>query len=183
MEDDDNTFRFDYSREFLIWALTPPGFLNKWYVGIRDTDLNNELIASITGVPVTVCTENDKVKMCEINFLCVHKNYRSKKLAALLIAEVTRQVNLRNKWQAVNCWWFRSTLQELCCQLLSPKQFITIDRWTPRNWSRSVFQVWPATTQWQWWRNCTNCQRRQPCPWDLWWRKISPVSPNSSTLD
>lgn len=103
MEDDDNTFRFDYSREFLIWALTPPGFLNKWYVGIRDTDLNNELIASITGVPVTVCTENDKVKMCEINFLCVHKNYRSKKLAALLIAEVTRQVNLRNKWQAVNC--------------------------------------------------------------------------------
>lgn len=25
VEDDDNMFRFDYSREFLKWALTPPG--------------------------------------------------------------------------------------------------------------------------------------------------------------
>lgn len=39
--------------------------------------------------------------MCEINYLCVHKNCRSKNLAATLIAEVTRQVNLRNKWQAI----------------------------------------------------------------------------------
>lgn len=39
--------------------------------------------------------------MSEINFLCVHKNYRSKNFAALLIAEVTRRVNLKNKWQAI----------------------------------------------------------------------------------
>lgn len=39
--------------------------------------------------------------MCEINFLCVHQKHRSKNLAAQLIAEVTRRVNLRNKWQAV----------------------------------------------------------------------------------
>ena len=39
--------------------------------------------------------------MSELNFLCVHKNYRSKNLAAKLIAEVTRRVNLKNKWQAV----------------------------------------------------------------------------------
>lgn len=25
VEDDDNMFRFDYSKEFLRWALTPPG--------------------------------------------------------------------------------------------------------------------------------------------------------------
>lgn len=101
VEDDDSTFRFDYSREFLRWALTPPGFLTKWHIGIRDENLNGELVCSITGVPVHVAVETDKIKMCEINYLCVHKKYRAKNLAAILIAEVTRQVNLRNKWQAV----------------------------------------------------------------------------------
>ena len=36
VEDDDNTFRFDYSRGFLQWALTPPGYQPKWLVGVRN---------------------------------------------------------------------------------------------------------------------------------------------------
>lgn len=60
------------------------------------------MVCSITGVPVHVGVETDKIKMCEINYLCVHLDYRSKNLAALLISEVTRRVNLRNKWQAVS---------------------------------------------------------------------------------
>lgn len=36
----------------------------------------------------------------EINFLCVHKQLRSKRLAPVLIKEVTRRVNLQNIWQA-----------------------------------------------------------------------------------
>jgi len=79
--------------------LTPPGYRPEWLVGVRDA--KKELVASITGVPVTTLTEEDKIKMAEINFLCVHKNYRVNKLAALLISEVTRRVNLRDKWQAV----------------------------------------------------------------------------------
>jgi len=43
----------------------------------------------------------DKVKMAEINFLCVLKKLRSKRLAPVLIKEVTRRVNLKNIWQAV----------------------------------------------------------------------------------
>jgi len=58
-------------------------------------------VASITGVPVTTLVEADKIKMAEINFLCVHKNYRVKKMTPLLISEVTRRVNLRDKWQAI----------------------------------------------------------------------------------
>ena len=80
------------------WALTPPGVRADWRGGGRT---EKELVASITGVPVTVLVEEDKIKMCEINFLCVHKDYRAYKLAALLISEVTRRVNLRDKWQAV----------------------------------------------------------------------------------
>ena len=35
VEDDDNMFRFDYSPEFLRWALQPPGSLREWHVGVR----------------------------------------------------------------------------------------------------------------------------------------------------
>ena len=99
VEDEDNTYRFDYSRGFLQWALTPPGYRPEWLVGVRNKD--GMLVASITGVPVTVLVEEDKIKMAEINYLCVHKSIRELKMASYLITEVTRRVNLRDKWQAV----------------------------------------------------------------------------------
>merc|ERR1712039_1053913 len=37
----------------------------------------------------------------EINFLCVHKKLRSKRLAPVLIKEITRRVNKQGVWQAV----------------------------------------------------------------------------------
>lgn len=40
-------------------------------------------------------------KAAEINYLCAHKKLRSKRLAPVLIKEVTRRVNLCNIWQAV----------------------------------------------------------------------------------
>jgi hypothetical protein len=36
------------------------------------------------------------IKAVEINFLCVHKKLRSKRLAPVLIKEVTRRVNLES---------------------------------------------------------------------------------------
>jgi glycylpeptide N-tetradecanoyltransferase len=39
--------------------------------------------------------------MVEINFLCVHKKLRSKRLAPVLIKEITRRVNLTGIFQAV----------------------------------------------------------------------------------
>merc|ERR1719262_1111706 len=41
------------------------------------------------------------INMAEINFLCVHKKLRSKRLAPVLIKEITRRVNKENIWQAV----------------------------------------------------------------------------------
>ncbi|VEL34340.1 unnamed protein product [Protopolystoma xenopodis] len=40
-------------------------------------------------------------KMAEINFLCVHKRLRSKRMAPVLIREITRRVNLTGRFQAV----------------------------------------------------------------------------------
>ena len=35
VEDDDNMFRFDYSIDFLRWALNPPGYFKDWIIGVK----------------------------------------------------------------------------------------------------------------------------------------------------
>lgn len=43
------------------------------------------------------------MKMCEINFLCVHRKLRDKRLAPTLIKEVTRRVNLQSACRVWGC--------------------------------------------------------------------------------
>jgi glycylpeptide N-tetradecanoyltransferase len=100
VEDGEQMFRFDYSRDFLRWALLPPGWLSRWHVGVR-VKASKKLVAFITAVPATVAVHGAPQKMVEINFLCVHKKLRAKRLAPVLIQEITRRVNLENVWQAV----------------------------------------------------------------------------------
>ena len=97
VEDDDNMFRFDYSIEFLQWALLVPGYHKDWLFGVRGGK-KNKLFGFISGIPVDCVARGNKMKMAEINFLCVHKSLRTKRLATVLIKEVTRRVNLRNIW-------------------------------------------------------------------------------------
>ncbi|KAK1937894.1 Glycylpeptide N-tetradecanoyltransferase 1 [Phytophthora citrophthora] len=100
VEDDDATFRFDYSVDFLQWALTPPGYHKDWHIGVRSTH-NHKLMAFISGIPATTRVYSEKMAMAEINFLCVHKRLRDRRLAPVLIKEVTRRINLCDVWQAV----------------------------------------------------------------------------------
>ncbi|XP_042476411.1 glycylpeptide N-tetradecanoyltransferase 1-like [Macadamia integrifolia] len=99
VEDDENMFRFNYSKEFLRWALRPPGYFKSWHIGVR-VKVSKKLVAFITGVPAKIRVRDDVVIMAEINFLCVHKKLRSKRLAPVMIKEVTRRVHLENIWQA-----------------------------------------------------------------------------------
>lgn len=99
VEDDDCLFRFDYSAEFLRWALTPPGYKKEWHIGVRATT-SKKLVGFITGIPSDMSLEGSTKKMAEVNFLCVHKKLRSKRLAPVLIKEITRRVNLCDIWQA-----------------------------------------------------------------------------------
>jgi len=99
VEDDDCMFRFDYSHEFLKWALTPPGFQSSLHLGVRSE--SGLLVGFISAVPATVRSCEKKFPTVEINFLCVHKKLRSKRLAPVLIKEITRRVNLSGVFQAV----------------------------------------------------------------------------------
>lgn len=100
VEDDECVFRFDYSIAFLQWALTPPGYLQDWHVGVRNSK-TGKIMGCITAIPVDVRVYDKTVPMAEINFLCVHKKLRTKRLAPVLIKEITRRVNLQDRWQAV----------------------------------------------------------------------------------
>ncbi|KAF9469157.1 Myristoyl-CoA:protein N-myristoyltransferase, N-terminal domain-containing protein [Collybia nuda] len=100
VEDDDASFRFQYSSEFLEWALKPPGYHKEWHVGVRVSS-NKKLVAFISGVPMTLRVRGNTFSVSEINYLCVHKKLRSKRLAPVLIKEVTRQVHLKGTFQAI----------------------------------------------------------------------------------
>jgi len=97
VEDDDAMFRFDYSVKFLQWALTPPGYKKDWLFGVRGGK-KNKLFGFISGIPVHLNVNGKTVMMAEINFLCVHRSLRTKKLAPVLIKEVTRRVNRCDIW-------------------------------------------------------------------------------------
>ncbi|MEW5315763.1 MAG: hypothetical protein WDW38_007169 [Sanguina aurantia] len=137
VEDDDNMFRFNYSPAFLKWALQPPGHKPEWLLGVRVAS-NHKLVGFISAVPAHIRPTREVIRMVEINFLCVHKKLRAKRLAPVLIKEITRRVNLHGIWQAAytagvlipkpiaTCrYWHRS---------LNPKKLIDIgfSRLAPR---------------------------------------------------
>ncbi|KAJ9479104.1 Glycylpeptide N-tetradecanoyltransferase [Pseudozyma hubeiensis] len=100
VEDDDATFRFDYSPEFLHWVLKHPGYHKTWHIGVRVVS-TKKLVAFISGIPHELRVREKSYQSTEINFLCVHKKLRSKRLAPVLIKEVTRQCHLTGVFHAI----------------------------------------------------------------------------------
>lgn len=104
VEDEDSMFRFDYSPQFLRWALQPPGWRQEWHCGVR-VQKSKKLVGFIGATPaeikINACNQRKVVKMVEINFLCVHKKLRCKRMTPVLIREITRRVNLVGIFQAI----------------------------------------------------------------------------------
>lgn len=99
VEDDDAMFRFDYQPAFLKWSLQPPGWKQDWHVGVRVVK-SGRLVGFISAIPSHLKSYDRILKIVEINFLCVHKKLRSKRVAPVLIREITRRVNLTGIFQA-----------------------------------------------------------------------------------
>ncbi|CAF4047900.1 unnamed protein product, partial [Adineta steineri] len=90
IEDDGNNFRLKYSMPFLRWALCVPDWLKKFHVGVRVTK-NSKLVGFISAVPIRIRVYDKELSMVDINFLCVHKKLRLKRLSPVLIKEITRR--------------------------------------------------------------------------------------------
>lgn len=111
-----------------------------------------KLVAFISAIPATLHVNATMLRVVEINFLCVHKKLRHKRLAPVMIREITRRVNLTGIWQAVytagvvlpkpaaECqYWHRS---------LNPKKLISIgfSRWG-QGWGHG--SRWGRVGPWQ----------------------------------
>lgn len=81
-------------------ALKSPGWTAEWHVGVR-VKTSKKLVAFISGIPVTLKIRENTLRCSEINFLCVHKKLRSKRLTPVLIKEITRRCNVQGIWNAV----------------------------------------------------------------------------------
>ena len=83
----------------------------------KSESLGHLLLSLAFGSSVCIACVACRLKtMVEINFLCVHKKLRTKRLAPVLIKEVTRRTNLMNVWQVgpaafCSCWL------DCCCGL------------------------------------------------------------------
>ncbi|KAI9703413.1 MAG: Elongation factor G, mitochondrial [Bogoriella megaspora] len=100
VEDVESMFRFKYSSAFLKWALMAPGWRKEWHVGVRVSE-SKKLVAFISGIPVNMRVKQKEVPCTEINFMCNHKRVRGKRLAPVLIKEITRRCHLLGIYQAV----------------------------------------------------------------------------------
>lgn len=87
--------QIDHSR-----GIMPPGNVLEWQLGVRATE-SRKLVAFISGIPMKMKLRNTVYEMAEINFLCIHKQLRTKRLAPLLIKEITRRIHLKGIFQAV----------------------------------------------------------------------------------
>ena len=101
VEDDNAMFRFNYSESFLNWALKSPDWKKSWHIGVRAKGPSKVLVASIFGIPTKLRIRDNVVDVVEINFLCIHKKLRAKRLTPVLIKEVTRRCHLQGIYQAI----------------------------------------------------------------------------------
>lgn len=100
VEDKEEMFRFDYAAKTLEWALKAPGWRPEWHVGVR-TSSSKKLVAFISAIPIKLRVRDKSFDSAEVNFICVHKKLRSKRLAPVLIMEITRRCNLEGIFQAI----------------------------------------------------------------------------------
>jgi len=62
---------------------------------------NKKLVALVSAIPLSVRVRDNVLNASEVNFLCVHKKLRHKRLAPVLIKEITRLCNLKGVFQAL----------------------------------------------------------------------------------
>jgi glycylpeptide N-tetradecanoyltransferase len=81
VEDADANFRFYYSASFFRWALKSPGWKKEWHVGVRASK-SRKLVAFISAIPVDFRIRKNNLKGSEVNFLCIHRKLRNKRLVS-----------------------------------------------------------------------------------------------------
>lgn len=93
----EDTIKLAYTKETLKWFLQCPGYYPEFHIAVKYKD---SIVGTIFGVPRTIKVFDKTIKQIEINYLCVREQLRSKRLAPILIKEVTRRVVEKGMYQA-----------------------------------------------------------------------------------
>jgi glycylpeptide N-tetradecanoyltransferase len=91
---EDNKFIYNYSEDFLKWYLDDDSLNVCLYE-------NEELIGFICGKKINMMFNGEQKIIAEIDFLCVRKNNRNKKLCPLLIDKIRQKLNDINIYEAI----------------------------------------------------------------------------------
>ena len=76
-----------------------PGYLKDFHFVVRNAK-NNKVMACIMGVPKKLSVGGQVMKVCEVNFLAVHKKLREKRVAQVCIQEMMRRKRKHGFMQA-----------------------------------------------------------------------------------
>ena len=102
--DESHLFGTDYSKDWLKWYLSPPEMDKEWLVSVVKEDKikkKKKMIGFISAIPTKISINNTEIIMAKVDFLCVKKEFRNRRLTPVLIQEITRRINLKNIWQGV----------------------------------------------------------------------------------
>ncbi|EHY65147.1 hypothetical protein NERG_01593 [Nematocida ausubeli] len=98
IEDGKGKFSLQYSPEFIKWQLESPYAYPEWNIGVFT---EGTLIGFISATAIDIKIKESTPKTAVVNFLCVHKKYRKRRLVPLLIKEVTKEVNKKGIFSAL----------------------------------------------------------------------------------
>lgn len=99
-DNSENLIYLNYSSSFLKWYLTCPDYNNDWYICIC-LKSTNKIVGFISGIPTNIIINSKEIKAVKINFLCVHKKLRNKRMSPVLIQEIIRRIKLFGISQAI----------------------------------------------------------------------------------
>lgn len=94
---EETDFKKFYSQDFLTWILKTPGSFSKCIRGNNDKET---IVGFVHATSVNNVVSSVKLDMATINFLTVHKKLRGKRMAPVLIQEITRCAQLKDIWSA-----------------------------------------------------------------------------------
>jgi GNAT superfamily N-acetyltransferase len=75
-----------YTNQRLQWSLR--NYNNLYNIGLK---YNDTIIGTIIGIPMTIFIFNSIKQTIYVDYLCIHKDYRNKRIAPLLITEIIKQ--------------------------------------------------------------------------------------------
>mmetsp|Transcript_958 Transcript_958/g.1704 ORF Transcript_958/g.1704 Transcript_958/m.1704 type:complete len:323 (-) Transcript_958:67-1035(-) len=99
VEDPAGNFRLQYSKEKFKWGVATPGYIKDMHFIVRNSK-NKKILATCVGVPKKLVVLGRTIKVCEANFLSVHRALRKKRLAQIMVQEIMRRKRLNGFMQA-----------------------------------------------------------------------------------